>query len=207
MDAEKARAVFIGGSQQRLAVNVQRVEHEWRQGDGFPHGCNVFNPSKPAHRDLKGFRPAVWPQGDRFTVQDRLPHGEAPRPLDKLRQPSRNILELSREEPHVVAALVDLDAGPVQLVLESRRVETLQRGVNVLGARGQHRCHGNKQAQRVACETRGSLREGCQRQIPKMGGEHKGLSDIGRRQSGGCSNRVEEDAFERSLSEFPNEQL
>ena len=52
---------------------------------------------------------------------------QRPRPLHDLRHPRGHVLQVPREHAHLVARLVHLDAGPVDLVLDSGRTRALER--------------------------------------------------------------------------------
>ena len=81
---------------------------------------HVFDAAQPPHCDLEREGPSVRSQHDRLPFHHEVAHRHGPRPFDDFGQPLRHVLQLPRENPDVIAALVDLNARPVQLVLKGR---------------------------------------------------------------------------------------
>ena len=64
-------------------------------------------------------RAPVGAQGDHLAVEDRGAHGQRQRGLDDLGHARGDVVERAREDGHVVAVAVDLDARAVELPLDA----------------------------------------------------------------------------------------
>ncbi len=110
-----------------------------------------------------------------------LPHGQRPRPLHDLGHAGRHVLELPREDAHLVARAVDLEPRAVELVLERRLAEALERLFRVAGGARQHRRHRGQEAQREATEAGRTLLERRAGQLPDARRVHRGPPHVRRR--------------------------
>ena len=152
-------------------------------------------------------RAAVGPERDRLALQHHLARRQRAGPLHHLRHAPGDVLEVAREHADLVAGLVELDARPVELVLERGRPETFERGPHVLRRARQHGRDGRQQAQREARQSRSTFLQRHARDFADAAGIHRGLPNVRRRQAGGTGDRIRKDAFERALPQLADEQL
>ena len=74
-----------------------------------------------------GPRAAVRPQRERLALEHQLADGQRARPLDDLGDALGHVLQLAREDPHLVAGAVHLQPRAVELVLEGRLAQARER--------------------------------------------------------------------------------
>ena len=140
------------GDERAFAFHVERVEEEGRERQRAAGGVDVLASAEAAHRLLEGARPPVRAQRERLALDDGLAHRERARPLHHLGHARRHVLQLPGEDAHLVPRPVDLQPRAVQLVLEGRLAESLERLLGVAGRARQHRRHRREEAQRETAE-------------------------------------------------------
>ncbi len=129
---------------------------------------------------------AAVAEGEQLAVEDPVP-GEPAGRLDDLRELPRHVVEVAREEAHLVAPAVDLGPDPVVLVLRpdlgSQAANDLRR---VLGRRGEHEPQGVEEPQPCLRQTVVAGEEGG---LAEVAGEHHGPGDVRRRTPEGQGDR------------------
>ncbi len=86
-------------------------------------------------------RPTVLLQRQDFAVQDDRLNRQRVRHLDQLGHTGGDVVETAREDPHILAQHMDLDAGAVELPFDRRRGDPLQRFGDARRRLSQHRLH------------------------------------------------------------------
>ncbi len=205
---EPRGALGVGDVDERpVAFEVQQVEEERREGQLPARLLDVLAAPQPPHRLLERPRPPVRAQGERLALDHGLPDGQRARPLDDLGQAGRDVLELPREDPDLVAGTVDLEPRAVDLVLEGSLAETGERFLRVPGRAREHRRDRREQPQREAGEAGRALLEGGAGERAEVGRVHGRAPDVGRREPRRPRDRVGHDAVERALADLAEEQL
>ena len=119
----------LGGGpvDQILPVQVQDVEHERAQRQRRPQALHVEPTAEATRADLKRMRSAVRLQGERLAVQDHGRHPQRLGHLDQLRYATGDVVQTTGEDAYLLAPHVDLDSGPVELPLDRRGRNPLER--------------------------------------------------------------------------------
>ena len=138
---------------------MQAVEEERRERQGRSSCLRARAAAEPAHRDLKGIRPAVGPQGDHLPVEDHRLDGQREDRGDDLRHAVGDVGEAPRERAHLAAETVHLQPRAVELPLRRRRAGAVDRGRDVLGRLREHRLDGTKHLEAEPGEALGPFRE------------------------------------------------
>ena len=99
------------------AVRVQAVEVKRRHGQSLTQTVDVKLASEAPHSRLERLRSSVLPERQDLTVLNCLTERLLPRRLDDLGQGGGDVVEAPREDAHLIASLVHLDARTVHLVL------------------------------------------------------------------------------------------
>jgi hypothetical protein len=128
------------------------------------------------------------------------------RPFHQLRDARGHVAQLAREDAHLVARLVELDARAVELVFEDGFAQALERFRRVLRRAGEHGRDRRQQAQREAREAARALLEGGPGHVAQVGREHGGLADVGGRKAGRPCDRLLHEAVQRALPDLTQHQ-
>ena len=136
---------------QVLAAGVQHVEEQRGERGGAGRAARV--PMRLAVTWNGSGRPSARsaiasPSSTAVSV------GQRERRLDDLGHARGDVVERAREHAHVVAAPVHLHAHAVELELDRRRADPLERGVEVVAGGGEHRLHRAQQLERDPAQTR-----------------------------------------------------
>ena len=137
---------------------MQEVEEEGGQGELAAQAVDVELAAEAAHGDLEGERRAVRPQGDRLAVEQELARGQGLDRLDQLGHGRGDVVAAAGVDADLVPRLVDLDAGAVELELEGRLAEPLERLGDVLRRLREHRLEGPEELEVEAGEARSGPR-------------------------------------------------
>ncbi len=129
--------------------------------------------AEAAHGDLEGERGAVRPQGDRLAVEEELARGERLDGLDQLRHGWGDLVAAAGVDADLVPRLVDLDAGAVELQLQRRLAEAVERLGDVPRRLGEHRLEGAEELEMEAGEAGPPLGEDGARHLRQLAGEHE----------------------------------
>ncbi len=203
---QHADATRKGFVHQRGAIQVERVEEERRNRQRRRQRASIELPPEAPHRDLERLRPAVGPQDDGFAVEQDVACRHRAHDLDHFRHRDCHIPEVARIHANLVADLVRLDAGAVELVLERGFAQIGQRGANVGGRVGEHRLDRLERLQDESLQGRLALTEGGAGDRCDRAGEHRRPAYLRRGQAGRPRDRVNQNAFERPLPDFAEQQ-
>ena len=203
---QNADATRQGFVHQRGAIQVERVEEERRNRQRCRQRASIELPPEAPHRDLERLRPAVGPQDDGFAVEQDVACRHRAHDLDHFRHRDGHIPEVARIHANLVADLVRLDAGAVELVLERGFAQIGQRGANVGGRVGEHRLDRLERLQDESLQGRLALAEGGAGDRCDRAGEHRRPAYLRRGQAGRPRDRVNQNAFERPLPDFAEQQ-
>jgi hypothetical protein len=127
-------------------------------------------------------RRAARLQRDRLAVENELGDAARSHGLDDLGRGRGHVVAIAREDPDVVAGLVDLHACAIQLPLERGGAERLQRGSDIGGGLGEHRRHRLHQRQRELREAGCAFGQNGERDGNDAVRDHRRLPDGGRGQ-------------------------
>ncbi len=192
--------------EQRDAVEIEDVEDEQGHRELVPHPLDIEPAAEAPHGGLEGQGTAVGPERDRLALDDEFRCRESPRRLHQLRDRAGHLVEASGVDPDLVAPPVDLDPGPVELVLHGRLAQLGESLVYVFGTAGKHRqyrlkeCHGELgQPLRSAAQRRG----GHGRQVSR---HHDRTPHLGGRPAGRACDRLHHQSLERTLPQPSHEQ-
>ena len=170
---ERREALGARAVDQVLAARVQHVEEQRREPARLRRRLAVtWNGSG---------RPSAA-QRDRLAVEHDRIDRQRQRRRDHLRHARGDVVERAREDADLVAAPVDLDAHAVELELDRRRADPLQRGVEVVARRGEHRLHRPQQLERDRPQPRRALGERDRGDGPEVAAQHQRPLDVGLRQ-------------------------
>jgi hypothetical protein len=152
-------------------------------------------------------RRAVRFQGDDLAVEDRFAYGQRAHVLDDLGDRSRDLAQVAREHPDVIAGLVDLNASAIELPFEREIVRDGGPGLVEIGGRlRQHRLDRLKDLNGESLQPRLAVDERRVRHRRKRAGHHRRSPDSGRGYVARAGHRFEQHAFERALSELAHQQ-
>ena len=132
--------------------------------------------------------------------------GSARDRLDDLGHGAGHVVELAREDAHLVAALVDLDARAVELPLERRLAEPRERLGDVLGGLRQHRLHRPEQLDRKPREPGRALAERRLRPRPRDRPPASPRGALARPAARPPGDRLDHHPLERALAQLADQQ-
>ncbi len=180
-------------------------------GQSGGHLARIHLGPEPAHRHLERVGPPILPQGDHLAIQHNGLDLERLQGLNHLGETVGDVGQVAGEDPDVVAAPVRLNAGPVDLPLDGRRRERLQRRGDALRRLRQHGEQGPQHLQTEflqGCTTPG---QGAVRDHPQIGTEQHGPAHQGGWDARRPGYRLNHDALRGALPEVaedePNEEL
>ncbi len=158
--------------------------------------------SEATHRRLKRVRTAVAAKRDRLAVEDQLPSGERPRRFDDLGHGGGDLVALARVDGDVVARLVDLHAGAVDLPFERGFAELFERGVEVRGRLREHRLERTEELHGERSEGGGPAPGRCARHLAEVSAHHRGTPHVVAVYPERGGEGVRDESLERSLAEL-----
>ena len=191
---------------ERIAVEVQAIEEERLHRQRPAKRVDVELAAEPAHGDLERMRRAVTAEGDRLAVEDDLSDVERSHRFDHFRDSDADVAEVARVHANLVARLVHLDPGAIQLELDRRAAEIPDRGADAVRRVGQHRLDrrerpDDERGQRGFAFDERRAGDGCQRSREHRGAPHGRWPDVRR-----AGNRLHQHAFERPLPQLAEQQ-
>ena len=192
--------------EQRDAVEVEQVEEKEREGRRPAHPLDVEPAAESGHRGLKRVRDAVGAEGDRLALEDQLARGEHAHGVDDLGHRRSDLVEPPGVYPDLLARLVDLDPGAVQLALERGLAQLGERLGHAVRAARQHREHRPEELHREAREPRGSLGQRRAGDVRQVARHHDGPAHVIRREAGRASHRLDHQRVERALAELAHDE-
>ena len=195
--AEPRRQGFV---EQVAPVDMQHVEEPRMQ----QHLARDVG-AESRHGVLEGPRPAVLIERERLAVEDHVGHRQAARDLDDLGHAVRDIGEVASEHPHLVARPVHLDARAVELVLDRRLADLLDRRGRGRGGCREHRLHGPAHDEPDRLELARRAGEGEPRGLAEVAREHRRTAHDLTGSVGGPRDRVGHDALERARAHLAEE--
>ena len=145
-------------------------------------------------------------QRDRLAVEDELRHRARAHGVDDLGRRCGHVVAIAREYPDVVTGLVHLHARPVELPLEGRGAERLQRGGDIGRRLREHRRNRLHQRQRELAKPAFALRQHGTRDRDDSVRDHRRLPHRRRRQRCRRRDRVDHQRFERALPKLAEQQ-
>ena len=152
-------------------------------------------------------RCAVGPQRDHFAVHDRLVDGQHAHRRDDLGDGGRHVPKVAREHPDLVAALVDLDAGAIQLPFERGLILQLcESRIDVVGRLRQHRLHRLEDLNAEPGEAVFAADQGRPGHRSERASHHDGSSYGGARDVRGLCHGINQHGFERALPQLARQQ-
>ena len=154
--------------EQVLAVDVQDVEEQRGERDAA-----ALARAEARGGDLEGLRPPVVAQRDRLAVEHDRAGRQRAGELDHLRQPRGDVVERARVDRDVVTVAVDLDPRAVELPVDRRRRDLLQRGGDVRGGAGEHRRERAHDLERDRVETGAAVGERDRRHRGEVAVQHQ----------------------------------
>jgi hypothetical protein len=101
---------------------------------------------------------------------------------------------------------VDLHADAVELELHGRGPDPLERRVEVVARRGEHRLHGSQQLERDPAQARGAVGERDRGHGAEVAPQHHCALHVGARQVGRLGHRVGHHAGQRALADVAEQQ-
>ncbi len=113
--------------EKRSSIEIQEIEEDRRNRQRLTRSFHLEPASEPRHRRLEGVRPSIRLQSDDLALENELSRRERPCHLDHLGHGGGDIVERARVHPHILAALVDLNASAIQLPLERCLAQLRQR--------------------------------------------------------------------------------
>jgi len=180
------------------AVHLKQVEEVGRQHDAPRVGGR-----RAAGRGLlEGARPAGRIDGECFAVQYAAVAGEGGHCRGDFGQPDGDLVQASGVDTHPVALLVRLDAYPVQLRLDRYRIAA-QLGERLGDRRRAGSQHRQYRTTHLQPNRRQSLGTASGRRLCRGrhgAAEHRGPPHQCQRDVEGSGDRLQQDAFERSLA-------
>jgi hypothetical protein len=189
-----------------LATLVQQVEEHRHDRELGAQRLDVEPAAEPPHRDLERMGAAVGGERDRLAVEHEAPCGQCAHELDDLRHRGRHLVQQPRKHAHVVVRLVDLNARAVELVLERRPAEPLDRLVDRVRGLREHRRDRSEQLEPEAIERVRSLDQRGMRDTAEIAGEHRGALDALDGDSRGGRDGLVHESRERTLAQLAREQ-
>ena len=130
--AQSSKPLRLWFVNDRSAVEIQEIEPEWRERKLFTHSLDVKLAAESPHRDLKRLRPPCRIEAKDFSVENEVLCRQRPCCLNEFRNRGRDIVQPARINDNVVAGLVQLDAGSVELVFQRRLAQVSERALDVL---------------------------------------------------------------------------
>ena len=147
---ERVEALVRRPVHERHAVAVQAIEEEHRERQLGAHARDVELAAEAAHRHLERLRRTARGERDRFAVEDQLARRQVAHRLDDLGHRGRHVVQGARVDPDLVAGLVHLHAGAVDLPFEGGGAEQRERRGDVVGRLREHRLQRAEQRDREA---------------------------------------------------------
>ena len=146
------------------------------------------------------------PERDRFAVENDLSRRDHTRGLDDLGHRGGHIAQAARVHAHVVAGFVHLDARAIEFVFERRLAELVQGLVDVGGRPGQHgpdrlKRPDDERVKRAVASGHRRCRN--RRERPR---EHGRPPETGRRDIPGTRHGLEQNRFERALTQLAKQE-
>ena len=183
-------------------VAPQAVEKKHRQGHSRAHCLDVEDTTEAAHRVLERVgRPAGF-ERDRFAVENEIPVPRGANRRNDFRRGRGDFVPGARVEPHLVSALVDLQARSIELPLEGRCGDLRQRLGDVVRRLSEHRCERLEQRDRKAGKPFGSFGERAAGDCGNAAADHRRPAHRRGGHAGCRGDGFDHQSFERSLTEL-----
>ena len=194
--------------EQRAAVQVEQVEEERSERQLVRAALDVEPAAEAAHRDLERVRGAVGPERDGLAVEDELAGGKRPHRFDQLGHRGGDVVEPAGDRPRTSSpALVDLDPGAVELVLQRRLAQLVERHRRrPRPSPRQHRVHRPEELGGEARELRGSPRQRRPGYAGQVARHHPGPPHRSGGHLRGARHRLDHQPLERALAELAHDQ-
>ena len=153
---QRVKALVLRPVEQVVALGVQHVEEDRCQRQLRAQRLHVESPPEAPHRVLERARRAIGLERQNLAVEDQRTGWHRPHGFDDFGDGRCHGTQRAREHQHLVAGLVDLNAGAVEFVLERRFAQRRQRLADIVGGVSQHRLHGLQNAEAEGVECRGA---------------------------------------------------
>src|SRR6266702_4394548 len=187
-------------------VGEQAVEEKDAQGERRAQRLHVELAPEAAHGFLERVGRAVGPECNRLAIKNQLTRCTIAQRLDDLGYGGGDLVEAARIDTDFAARLVRLHACAVQLPLEGRGAEALERVGDVLRGLRKHRLHRLENREREAREARFAFGERGFRDRGKAARAHRRRPHARGGQVRSLRDGVEHDPFERALAQLAKQQ-
>ena len=191
---------------QVLTVHVQRVEQVQRERHRQALPFHFEPAAQPPGGHLERVRPAVGLQGDQLAVEHGRPDGQGPGDLDHLGHAGGDVVQGAGEHPHLVAVLVELDPGAVQLPLDRSLPHPLHGRLDAGRGRGQHRLEGAADLEVELAQATDAGGQGGLGHRAEGPAQHHGPPHLGPGDPGGLGDGLDHHPLEGALAELAREQ-
>jgi hypothetical protein len=147
-------------------------------------------------------RAPVRLERDDLAVEHRRLERQRLHRVDDLGDAVADVRQAARERADLVAEAVHLEAGAVELPLDSGRARAVDRLRCALRRLREHRLERPEDLEPEAGKAVGTVRERRLRDGVEIAGEHKRTADVRRGYQSGVRHRLDHHAFERALAEL-----